>query len=151
MFVVFPQCFVFSLYMWNQGSRPTVIQYIYIAVIHSSVIIRDLYIYLNKHFISFLNWTCRYMITHRARHGFYFSDVECFLKMLLHDLYKTESFNVLDSPGSSSRLLLSLDDWEHFNTVLYQDRVKLGDVLLPLHGQAGLHLQQSRDGRGADY
>ena len=62
--------------------------------------------------------------------------------MLLHDLYKIESFNSLDSPGASAWLLLSLNDWEHFNTVLHQDGVKLGDVLLPLHGQAGLHLQQ---------
>ena len=79
------------------------------------------------------------------------SDVECFLKLFLHDLYKRESFNILDSPGATSRLLLCLDDWEHFNTVLHQDGVKLGDVLLPLHRQPSLHLQQSRDVRsGSD-
>ena len=53
--------------------------------------------------------------------------------MLLHDLYKTESFSSLDSPGASSRLFLGLNDWEHFNTVLHQDGVELRDVLLPLH------------------
>ena len=45
----------------------------------------------------------------------------------------TESFSISDSPGSTPRLLLGLDDGEHFNTVLHQDGVKLGDVLLPLH------------------
>ena len=71
--------------------------------------------------------------------------------MFLHDLYKRESLNILDSPGASAWLLLSLDDGEHFNTVLHQDGVKLGDVLLPLHRQAGLHLQQSWDVSEADY